>query len=276
MPMKYFYYLILSFCCIACHSVSDSEKATTYLNRARTCIEETHYNQAKILLDSIHQTYPREVTVRRMAKVLLDSISVIENQRTLAYCDSMLPLMQAEVAVALKNFRKEEDSAYLDQARYVHKLLRTENNALRCYLQAKVGEKGNIFLKSMYCGRPIEHNSLELHSSELFVKAPGDNLHAFDIDNTHCETLTFAQEEALSVLHFIEEHVQEKIKVLLVGSNSFYPYMLMETERKALTESYALSILLSDYERLMQERRRADIRKSQSLKRLSNSTETQE
>ena len=43
----------------------------------------------------------------------------------------------------------------------------------------------------------------------------------------------------------------------------------MESERIAMAESYALSILLSDYERLMQERRRADIRRNQSAKRLS-------
>ena len=56
---------------------------------------------------------------------------------------------------------------------------------------------------------------------------------------------------------------------MLVGKSSSYPYVLMESERIAMAESYALSILLSDYERLMQERRRADIRRNQSAKRLS-------
>ena len=57
--------------------------------------------------------------------------------------------------------------------------------------------------------------------------------------------------------------------MVLVGTGSSYPYFLMESERKAIAESYALSVLLSDYERLKQERRRADIRRSQSAKRLS-------
>ncbi|MBO5960359.1 MAG: hypothetical protein J6P99_00725 [Paludibacteraceae bacterium] len=268
--MKFFYYLFLiAFMAVSCQSETDTQKAERYLDQARRSVAESHYNQAKILLDSIHECYPREVAVRRMAKHLADTISVIENERTVFYCDSLIPLKYEEINNALKNFRREDDTAYIDEARYVHRLLRTENNALRCYLQAKVGEKGTIFLKSMYCGRPIEHHLVELHNNAFSVKAKGDNVHAFKLDNTHCETLMFAQNEALSLLNFINEYAQERIEVMLVGASSSYSYVLMESERKAMAESYALSVLLSDYERLMQERRRADIRRNQSAKRLS-------
>lgn len=268
--MKFFYYLFLiAFMAVSCHTETDTQKAEHYLNEARRAVAESHYNQAKILLDSIHDCYPREVAIRRMAKHLADTISVIENERTVFYCDSLIPLKYEEIKTAQKNFRREEDTAYIDEARFVHRLLRTENNALRCYLQVKVGEKGTIFLKSMYCGRPIEHKSIELHSKGLSVNAEGDNLHSFKLENTHCETLLFSQNEAISLLHFINEYAQERIEVMLVGKSSSYPYVLMESERIAMAESYALSILLSDYERLMQERRRADIRRNQSAKRLS-------
>ena len=268
--MKFFYYLFLiGFMAVSCQSETDTQKAERYLDQARRSVAESHYNQAKILLDSIHECYPREVAVRRMAKHLADTISVIENERTIFYCDSLIPLKYEEIKTAQKNFRREEDTAYIDEARFVHRLLRTENNALRCYLQAKVGEKGTIFLKSMYCGRPIEHHLVELHNNAFSVKAKGDNVHAFKLDNTHCETLMFAQNEALSLLNFINEYAQERIEVMLVGASSSYSYVLMESERKAMAESYALSVLLSDYERLMQERRRADIRRNQSAKRLS-------
>ena len=268
--MKFFYYLFLiGFMAVSCQSETDTQKAERYLDQARRSVAESHYNQAKILLDSIHECYPREVAVRRMAKHLADTISVIENERTIFYCDSLIPLKYEEIKTAQKNFRREEDTAYIDEARYVHRLLRTENNALRCYLQVKVGEKGTIFLKSMYCGRPIEHHLVELHNNAFSVKAKGDNVHAFKLDNTHCETLMFAQNEALSLLNFINEYAQERIEVMLVGASSSYSYVLMESERKAMAESYALSVLLSDYERLMQERRRADIRRNQSAKRLS-------
>ena len=273
MPMKYFYHLlilsILSISFLSCQSESDAEKASAYLNRARSCVAESHYNQAKILLDSIHDCYPREVAVRRLAKILLDSISVIENERTLHYCDSLLPLMQAEIATALKSFRSEDDSSYLSEVRYVHRLLRTENNALRCYLQVKVGESGDVFMKSTYCGRSIKHNTVELQSKDFSLKSMGSNFHAFTVDNVQCETLLFSQDDAWALLRFLEEHSQESIKVVLGGSSSSYPYYLMESERKALAETYALSVLLSDYERLNQERRRADIRRNQSAKRLS-------
>ncbi|MBO7234687.1 MAG: hypothetical protein J6V13_06840 [Paludibacteraceae bacterium] len=275
--MKFFYYLFLiGFMAVSCQSETDTQKAERYLDQARRSVAESHYNQAKILLDSIHECYPREVAVRRMAKHLADTISVIENERTVFYCDSLIPLKYEEINNALKNFRREDDTAYIDEARYVHRLLRTENNALRCYLQAKVGEKGTIFLKSMYCGRPIEHHLVELHNNAFSVKAKGDNVHAFKLDNTHCETLMFAQNEALSLLNFINEYAQERIEVMLVGASSSYSYVLMESERKAMAESYALSVLLSDYERLMQERRRADIRRTQSQKRLSLITQDSE
>lgn len=269
--MKHLYYLLFClFSFVSCHSTSDSEKATDYLHRARHCVAETYYNQAKVLLDSIHQCYPLEVDVRRLAKILLDSISVIENDRTLAFCDSLLPLKEAEIASTLKHFRREEDSSYIGEVRYVHRLLRTENNSLRCYLQAKIGESGSIFLKSTYCGRPIKHNSVELYSNDFSLKASGSNFHSFQLDNVRCETLLFSEEEALNLLRFLEEHKQESIKVVLAGESSSYPYFLMESERNALADTYALSVLLSDCERLRQERRRANIRKNQSLKRLSS------
>lgn len=265
MKDKFYYILLLIVAFAACNQLSDEEKAALHLQEARTLIAQNQLNAAKNELDSVHILYPREVPMRRIAKHLSDSIVVIESKRTLAYCDSLLPQMEHVKDSLIKNFRFEHDTLYMEEGQYVHRLLRTESNAARCYLQAYITESAKVVMKSTYCGnKAINYNVVELTSNEISISSVPGDIHKFETDGMHYETLLLANDDALPLLQFMSEHMNDRIKVTLKGGNS-YIYYLSESERKALGESYHFAVVMKDIVRLKEEQRKAKIRIEQKM-----------
>ena len=77
---------------------SDEQQAIALVNSAQTLVDNGLWRQARIVLDSLHTTYPKQVSQRRLANALEDSITYLEAQQTLAYTDTLLPplLTQAD------------------------------------------------------------------------------------------------------------------------------------------------------------------------------------
>lgn len=260
MKDKFYYILLLIVTLTACNQLSDEEKAALHLQEARTLIAQNQLNAAKNELDSVHILYPREVPMRRIAKQLSDSIVVIESKRTLAYCDSLLPQLEHIKDSLAKKFRFEHDTLYMEEGQYVNKLLRTENNTARCYLQAYITESAKIVMKSTYCGAKAKnYNILELTSNDMSISSVPGDIHKFETDGMHYETLLLNDEDAIPLLRFISEHMKNRIKVTLKGGND-YIYYLTSRERKALGESYHFAIVMKDVKRLKDEQRKAKIR----------------
>ena len=92
-------YLFLLLCTLftAC-GVSDTECAQTLISNAQTLVTNGQWRQARIVLDSVHTQYPKEIAQRRIARALEDSITYLEAQANIAYTDSVLPplLQQAD------------------------------------------------------------------------------------------------------------------------------------------------------------------------------------
>ncbi len=267
MKSKFHYILLLIVAFAACNQLSDEEKAALHLQEARALIAQNQLNAAKNELDSVHILYPREVPMRRIAKHLSDSIVVIESKRTLAYCDSLLPQMEHVKDSLAKNFRFEHDTLYMEEGQYVNKLLRTESNAARCYLQTFITESAKVVMKSTYCGgKQINYNMVELTSNDISVSSVPGDVHQFETDGMHYETLLLNDEDAMPLLQFISEHMKDRIKVTLKGGSS-YIYYLSENERRALGESYHFAIVMKDVTRLKEEQRKAKIRIEQKMKK---------
>lgn len=260
---KYILPLALLVLFTACKTrLTDSQKAELHIGQARHLIAENHLNAAKSELDSIHQLYPREVEMRRIAAHLSDTITCLESQRTIAYCDSLLPQKQQEKEALLKNFRFDKNETYQAEGRYTHRLLRTEQNASRSYLQVTVSEKAHLTLQSTYCGQaPVTHTYIELTANELSLSSQDGqaNLHTFQTGGQHYETLTLEDEAALPLLAYIAGHTGDRLKVTLHGQRT-YAYYLTPNERNALAETYRLAIVMGDIERLQRERHIAEMR----------------
>jgi hypothetical protein len=242
----------------SCNSREAQEKdADIRLEHIKQLIAKNEFNAAKIDIDSIHALYPLLVSKRRVAAALQDTILRRESARTLAYCDSILPIKQHEADSVQKNFRFEKDAKYQQFGNYVYKSQQTENNSDRVYLKAYVDENVDFYLVSNYCGAKLEQSSVEVSVNDIFAHTDTINsssaaFHSFNDGGSHWETLTFKNEADKGVAAFIAQNSSMRIKVTLYGKKS-YIYYLPESDKKAITEAYHLWIVKKDVAQLQKE-----------------------
>lgn len=257
----YFFIVVLIFFA-SCNSREKLEKqADVRLEHIKLLINENSLNAAQIEIDSIHSLYPRLVDKRRIAAALEDTIVRRESARSLAYCDSILPIKQHEADSIQKNFRFEKNEKYQEVGHFVYKTERTENNASRTYLKTYVDENADFYLLSNYCGSKIEHSSVEVSVDDLFahtdtIDTSSAANHSFTDGGTRWEIVTFKNEADNGVAAFITQYVTKRIKVTLHGKRS-YIYYLADSDKKAIFETYHLWVVKKDVARLLKEIKKA-------------------
>lgn len=241
---------------ISCNGLSDAEKAAVLVDSARSLVIAGQLNEAKIRLDSVHYSYPKCVAQRRLAKDLQDSVVFIEAQRTLTYSDSLLSTLQQQADPLLKKFAYEKQEQYEDHGRYVHRLLRTDNNLDRCYLQVYITDDYQAMVKSYYAG------SSELLQSFIEMQAADDNQqfsgneHHFTLPTSpaYRSILSLPNDRSLELLNFVSSHMEDRIRINLLGTrgsrSTNYVYYLSDNEKTAIQDTYRLGILMMDIHKL--------------------------
>lgn len=252
MKTKILFLLVCTLLIVGC-APSDTEHAQMLVQEAQALVDNGQWRQARIVMDSLHATYPREVAQRRVAKALGDSITYLEAQRTLAYADSMLPPLLEQSDKVLKQFKYEKDEQYEDKGRYVHRLLNTGSNTARNFLQAYVRDDRQTIVKSYYYGSHQvnqQHVTLSAQGEEL--RFSGSN-HAFEVEGWH-EIMTLEDESALQLLNFISAHYSDRVRVHGAGIKPTHTwvYYLNDKEKEALSATYQLGFLMKDILRLEQ------------------------
>lgn len=235
---------------------SPEQRASMLISEAQTLVDNGQWRQARIVLDSIHVTYPKQVAQRRMAKALEDSITYLEALRTLAYVDTLLPPLLEQADKLIKQFKYEKNEKYEDNGKYVHRLLATNTNTSRNFLQAYVLDNRKTVLKSYYYGdRQVNQQTVRLLSEGEEYSFSGRN-HHFQ-DGAHHEIMTLDEDNALSLLNFISTHHAAKIRVEGIGDKPTrnWVYYLNDKEKEALSCTYQLGWLMKDINRLEQMQR---------------------
>jgi hypothetical protein len=253
-------FLVLSsfYLLTSCNSRHKQEiLADQYLSNIKTLINQNSLNAAKIKIDSLHLLFPRLVNKRKIAASLEDTIIRRESSRSLEYCDSILPLKQHEADSIQRNFRFEKNTTYQQFGNYVYKSQITENNTNRTYLKAYVNENADFYLVSNYCGSKIEYTNLIVSSNEIFIRTDtiltnNSANHIFFDGGTCWESITFKNDEDKGVAMFISQNSAARIKVSLKGKKSF-DYYLLETDKKAISETYRLWVIKKDVRKLQEE-----------------------
>ena len=253
--MKKYHLIVLSlFTILICSCKPTSEQlAQQLVDEAQILIEDGAWRQAMIVLDSVHTLYPQQVAQRRQAKALSDSISYLEAQRTISYCDTLLPPLLEKVDKVLKNFTYEKNENYEDHGKYVHKLLKTNSNTSRNFIQAYVQDDRETIIKSYYYGNKlVEQQSLQLQANEEKLTFSGSN-YSFESEGFH-EIMTIEGEQALSLLNFISTHHSARIRVEGIGKKSYnnWVYYLNDNDKNALSDTYQLGWLMKDIKHIEQ------------------------
>ena len=237
---------------VACQP-SDTERAQSLVAEAHDLVNNGQWRQARIVLDSLHITYPKEVAQRRQAEALEDSITYLEAQSTLAYTDTLLPPLLEQADKLIKQFRYEKNDNYEQHGRYVHRILSTNSNTSRNFLQAYVRDDRETIVKSYYYGnKAVAQQTLVLQSNGEQQQFSGSN-HYFQVEGHH-EIMTLENEQALALLNFVSAHMQSKIRVEGIGSKPYnnWVYYLNDKEKEALSQTYQLGWLMKDIKRIEQ------------------------
>jgi hypothetical protein len=228
------------------------EEANKLLTEAQTLVDNGSWRQALIILDSLHNTYPRLITQRRIAKNLSDSITYLEAQTTIAYTDTLLPPLLEQADQLLKYFTYEKNDGYEDAGRYVHKLLITNSNTNRNFIQAYVTDTRQTIVKSYYFGSSqVNQNTVILRSEQEEQTFTGSN-HHFQADSHH-EIMSLEDDQALAFLNFISSHLTSRIAVEGKGTKSnAWIYYLNDKEKDALSKTYQLGWVMKDIKHIEQ------------------------
>ena len=242
--MKKFFFAI--FCAILTSGCTrnSAPNARDYLSAADEAINTNRFAQAKLLLDSVHLLFPKQVEERRIAKYYSDSIVYLEAKRSYRYSDSLLAVLSEQKKELVKSFLHERDTNYEDIAHYIFPQMLTIRNTARCFLQAQVNDNGEMVVKSFYTGKKItqEYITISAVESDEQATARGDS-YEFDDGNWH-SILTIDNTQSAEVLNFISANTENRIKITL--NEKDYSYFLQDNEKKMLQATYRLGILLND------------------------------
>lgn len=230
---------------------SDEQCARVLVDSAQQMVDAGRWQQARVFIDSVHNTYPQQVEQRRAAKVLADTITYLEAKRTLAYSDSLLNTLLPQADELMRLFRYEKNADYEDHGRYVHRLLATGSNTSRNFLQAYVCDDKETIVKSYYYGaQRANQRAVTLSSEGVESRFEGTN-HAFQAEGWH-EIMTLENDKALELLNFVSSHTSARIRVKGEGEKSgqSWVYYLSDKEKTALSQTYQLGFLMKDINQL--------------------------
>ena len=254
---------LLLFFLFSCNQ--DKEKALSYINKAQNLYENAEYGSAKQVLDELKTTYPKEVSVQKEALNLMRKIEVGEQTRNLAFCDSMIIVLQTEIN-SLKSSFLFEKSEYDTFGRYIDKNYNPQPGYASKYLKIQVNESGDLVLTSVYQGTPIKHNQIkvsipsgEFAETETIPFDGGNNYSFTDLGVTY-ELVTFQKGRDNGVAQFIYNFADKKITLEYLGEKKTSSYVLSEKEKKTLINSVNFAVALKELSQFQIEKEKSEKR----------------
>lgn len=272
--------ICIAFAAITLAACNQTEKeAQARLDNARKMYKRNELFAAKSEIDSVRALYPKEYKVLKEGLALMRQVELKEAERTIAFCDSLLPIKIEEAETLKKGFTFEKDSVYEEIGNYIWKQQTIERNVQRCYIRSGVNEKGEIYLASVfYGGAPINHTGIKVSTPDgQFAETAsiaydgGVNYRFKDLGKT-TEVVTYKGEKGLDAAKFIATNVKERIKAEYTGGKPYTLY-IADGDKKAIAATYDLATVLSDLENLIKEKDKSTNRIAYLKNKLESNTE---
>jgi hypothetical protein len=239
---------------------ADSERRTKQI---REMIRRGEFNLARNEVDSLRAVFSGNTSVLREALLLNRQIDSCEAERNIAFCDSLLPVRQAELEAMKSIFAFEKDIAYATPGNYVHRGQTIEHNIGRSYLRSGVTEHGEAYLASVYAGsRPLKHTALRISTPNgLYAETPaipydGGRNYRFEDNGAYTEVVTYRGEHCHAVLQFLYENRDISLRAEYLGGQPYHIYVGAK-DKADIADTWQFSYLLKDVVRLSAERIKA-------------------
>lgn len=257
---KTFSLILLSLLLIFCSG--NRRKAEHLLSEAQKFYTEGDYSLAKLKLDSIKILFPKAYDEIKSGMKLMHDIRMAENVRNIVFCDSMLTVSEEKKAELIKQFEFIKDAEYQELGVYYPKSYSYRQSLNRNGLRAGVEEKGQMFIESVLLNNRVKHNRIRVatkngdFAESLAVTSDGFN-HSFATLDKSYEIVRFNESTENGVINFIYTFQENPISLVFVGSREV-SFELTQAQKKGIVQSFELSILLLEIEKLKFEKEKSE------------------
>lgn len=256
----------------------EEKKANELLSRAEASFQSANYSEAKLLIDSIRNSYPKVFDVRRKAIMLKQQVELKEQQISLEYLDSMMAVKQLALDSIKSDYILEKDTAYQEIGNYFYPSQVVEKNIGRTFLRASVNEKGEMSLTSIYCaGGSLNHTSVKVSSNDAFAQTPASpDVYVSSDLGRKIEKADYKLGADGGVIGFIIANRDVKsLKLEFIGDRT-YRTLMYSPDIKAIVEVAKLAQILSSMEEIRKEQKEANLKIQFLNKKISENTEVEE
>lgn len=256
----------------------EEKKANELLSRAEASFQSANYSEAKLLIDSIRNSYPKVFDVRRKAIMLKQQVELKEQQISLEYLDSMMSVKQLALDSIKSDYILEKDTAYQEIGNYFYPSQVVEKNIGRTFLRASVNEKGEMSLTSIYCaGGSLNHTSVKVSSNDAFAQTPASpDVYVSSDLGRKIEKADYKLGADGGVIGFIIANRDAKsLKLEFIGDRT-YRTLMYSPDIKAIVEVAKLAQILSSMEEIRKEQKEANLKIQFLNKKISENTEIEE
>lgn len=240
----------------------DEKNAGELLQRAEASFSASNFSEAKMQIDSIRTLYPKAFEARKAAIKLMQQIDLEEQNRSLAYLDSVMAVKQASLDSIKGNFVLEKDTAYQEVGNYFYPTQVVEKNIGRTFLRACVSEKGEMSLTSIYCaGGNIHHNAVKVSSGDAFAQTPAsvDSYETTDLGRA-IEKADYKLGADGGVIGFIVANRDAKsLKLEFIGDKT-YRTVMYSNDINAIAQVSDLARILLSMEEIRKEQKEANLK----------------
>lgn len=246
------------------------KEAGNLFQRAEMSFAAGDYSLAKLQIDSIRTLYPKAFEVRKAAIGLMQQVDLKEQDRTLAYLDSMLAVKQAAFDAIKNKFVFEKDTAYQEVGNYFYPTQVVEKNIGRSFLRAQVNEHGEMSLTSIYCaGGNIHHKAVKVAAGDTYAETPAssDIYETTDLGRP-IEKADYRLPADGGVTAFIVSNKNKKSISLEFEGNRNYKTQMRADDVKAIAEVSELARVLAGMEEIRKEQKEANLKKRFVLKKI--------
>lgn len=245
---------------ISCSGKNKSAK--DYLSEAQQSYQSGNYSLAKLKIDSIQLLFPKAFDEINKGFALMQDVRMAENKRNIAFCDSMLTVSYRNLKEMLTKFTYVRDARYQEFGEY-HPIIYPQNAVFsQNGLRSGVSEQGALFIESVVSGSNIRHYKVKVATNDgnfaetLSVTSDGLNYRFSTLSNSY-EIVRYRGSDENGIANFIFTFQNQPLTVSFIG-NRTASAVLSDAAKKGISQSFELSSLLLEIEKLKLEKGKSE------------------
>ena len=246
---------------LGCSGPSREELAKTRLTEIIKLSEAGNFNLAKLKLDTLILNFSDQPQQVNDAKEIFKHLNILEQERNLAFLDSLLNEQETLLEPMMKNFIVSDE--YGSEKILIHKRQRPENSFNRTFIRAYLNLSGNFYISSRYHGdKWIYHQQIKVYNKDQsvfseIIPEDGFNNRRFDDQGAKWEIVNYKDGKDNGIVDYIASHWKEPLKVQFIGKGNTY-IVMEQFDKEAVRDGYEISFVLKEIQRVKDEKHKVE------------------